>query len=260
MVGGVRRNGRPLRRPGLPVGEAWRLEIEVDAARLAARGDAGGALTGADVLFLDAFLLALVKPPGLPCVPTADPSRPSLVRAGEALLRERGERPYLAVHQRLDRDTSGVVLFARDERANAGLSAAFASRRVEKVYLALTARPARRLPDRFEARGRVQGKPALTCFCVRARHPRGLLIEARPHTGRKHQIRIHLANVGAPVLGDTRHGNAAPAVPRTMLHAWRLSLSHPVTGERLRLECAPPDDFRAAEAALAVRARAPRRR
>jgi 23S rRNA pseudouridine1911/1915/1917 synthase len=258
IAGAARLDGRPLRRPGLLVEGGWRLEIDVDAARLAPRGDVDVVLTAAEVLFLDPFLLALVKPPGIPCVPTADPSRPSLVRAAEALLRQGGQRPYVAVHQRLDRDTSGVVLFARDPRANAGLAAAFAARRVEKRYLALTARAAGPLPDRFEARGPIQDQPALTVFRVRARYPRGLLIEARPHTGRKHQIRIHLAGAGVPVLGDARHGG--PPAPRTMLHAWRLALAHPVTGAALRLECAPPLDFRTAQAGLAPRAARLRRR
>ncbi len=258
MAGGVRRNGKPLRRPGLPVESGWRLELEVDAARLAPRGDLAPELTERDVVFMDEFLLALAKPPGLPCVPTADPARPSLVRAAEGMLRARGQPDCLAVHQRLDRDTSGVVLFARHPRANAGLSAAFAERRVEKVYLVLTGRPSRPLPDHFEADAPVHGKAALTEFRVRARHPGGLLLEARPRTGRKHQIRIHLAQAGASVLGDARYGRAATAA-RTMLHAWRLVLTHPVSGERLRLECAVPRDFRTAAAALARPARPSRR-
>lgn len=258
MKGGVRRDRRPLRRPGLPVAAGWRLSILADPQRLETRRDVAWVLDPSGVLFEDAWLIAVAKPSGLPTVPTADPSRPSLVAAVAAFLRARGGREYLAVHQRLDRETSGVVLFGRDERANAGLAQAFAGREVVKVYEALTTAPRRPPPDRFEIDAPVEGKAALTELSVRRRLPAGLHLEARPRTGRKHQIRVHLAGAGLPILGDTRHG-APPGADRVMLHARRLEMRHPVTGAPLRIECPPPEDFRRALAALGARARTSRR-
>jgi 23S rRNA pseudouridine1911/1915/1917 synthase len=254
MAGAVRRDDRPLRRPGLPVAAGWRLEIVVDPGRLESARDAAFVMEAGALLFEDAWLLAVAKPPSLPTVPTADPSRPSLVSAVAAWLRRRGQRDYLAVHQRLDRDTSGVVLFGRDEAANAGLAAAFAGRDVSKVYEALTVRPRVDPPDRFAADAAIEDKAALTELRILGRFPGGLHVEARPRTGRTHQVRIHLAGAGLPILGDTRHG--APAgIPRVMLHARRLDLRHPVTGAALRLECPLPEDFRGVLRALSERDR-----
>jgi 23S rRNA pseudouridine1911/1915/1917 synthase len=72
-----------------------------------------------------------------------------------------------------------------------------------------------------------------------------VLVEARPLTGRRHQVRVHLAHAGLPILGDALYGRADPRVPRLMLHAWRLGLTHPITGEPLRLEAPIPADFAA---------------
>ena len=252
MAGAVRRGGLPLRRPGLPVEPGWVLEVLVDHARLSSRRpDRDFALGPSDILYQDAALLAVAKPAGVPTVPTADASRPSLVRAVQAWLVARGERPYLAVHQRLDRETSGVVLFARAPRANAALAAAFAQRRVEKTYLALTARPAQRPEDRFRVASPIEGRAAVTDVAVVRRLRGGLLVEARPRTGRKHQVRIHLARAGLAILGDERHGGEHGArAARLMLHARRLELDHPITAARLSLDCPAPEDFRAALAAL----------
>jgi len=211
------------------------------------------------VLYEDDALLAVDKPPGLLTVPSADPRRPSLVAAVKAFLAARrhargaGE-PYLAVHQRLDRDTSGVVLFATDPAANPGLAAAFAGRSVEKAYEALTHLPPERPPRRFTVESPVtaDGAFARTDVTVVEALPGGLLVEARPLTGRKHQIRIHLARIGAAILGDDVYGppRTRGSVPRLMLHARRLALEHPLTGSRLVIESAPPADFRAALAAI----------
>jgi 23S rRNA-/tRNA-specific pseudouridylate synthase len=209
------------------------------------------ALSQRDILYQDDALLAVAKPAGVPTVPTADTSRTSLVRAVQAWLTARGERNYLSVHQRLDRETSGVVLFARASRANAGLAAAFARRQVEKTYVALTARPAQRPEDRFRAASPIEGRPAVTDVAVVRRLRGGLLVEARPRTGRKHQVGIHLARAGLQFLVYDRLGCELGArALRLMLHARFLELDHPISSERLRLECSLPEDFRAALAAL----------
>jgi RluA family pseudouridine synthase len=271
--GGVRVDGAVARSPGRPLrrGEHVRALVKPELLRAKALAlDRPFALTPERVLFDDGFVLAVDKPPGLPTHATADPARPSLAAHVARLLRGRGSDASPALHQRLDRDTSGIVLFGVDPRANAGLAKAFAGRLAEKTYLAITARPARRTPSRFRVTAplgaaapgregvRVGGrgaKPAETDVVVREVLEGALLVEARPLTGRRHQLRAHLAHAGLPVLGDPVYGGPAaevPAgsrgragkkVPRLMLHAVRLSLPHPVTGKPLVIESPLPADF-----------------
>lgn len=244
-AGAVRVDGAVWRAPGRPLRAGQRVEAVVRPELLvprAERTDRAFRLTDRAVLFRDPVLLAVDKPPGLPTHATADPSRPSLVGHVERYLGATGVTPYVAVHQRLDRDTSGVVLLATDRRANDGLARAFADRLVEKTYLALTARP----PAVPEGRRLVSlplGKPAETELVVREVLADALLVEARPLTGRRHQVRAHLAHAGMPILGDPVYGPAGDRAPRTMLHAGRLALPHPLTGAPLVVESPLPADF-----------------
>lgn len=215
------------------------------------------------LLYRDETLVAVDKPAGLPTHATADPTRPNLVAHVREWLAAQGREPYVGVHQRLDRDTSGVILFAIERGVNAALARAFADGEVEKSYLALAARPRRSPPPSFlvsvpltieRSAGRVAADAAgalaaETEVVVRERLASALLLELRPRTGRKHQIRVHLAHVGMPLLGDRRYASGSPArhaASRTMLHAWRLTLPHPTSGRRLVLVSAPPADFVAA--------------
>jgi RluA family pseudouridine synthase len=211
------------------------------------------------MLFDDDHLIAVDKPPDLPTHATADPNRPDLVTI---VARTVGVNVAdLGVHQRLDAGTSGVVIFARTPEANQGLARQFEARTVEKVYLAVV--DARRRPELAPGDGWVEqaalaadgsgrrarvvavstgGQLAETAFRVRARDGERLLVEARPRTGRKHQIRAHLAAARLRIVGDDRYGWSGPKT-RMMLHAWRLSLAHPVTGEPLEIEAPLPPGF-----------------
>jgi 23S rRNA pseudouridine1911/1915/1917 synthase len=271
-AGAVSADGLVERNPGRPVRPGQRLEARVRPAALEPprlRSDRPFRLSAGAVVYRDEAVIVVDKPPGLPTHATADPERPHLVGHVQRLLESEGRAPYVAVHQRLDRDTSGLVLFAIDPAANAALARAFEGRDVEKVYLALTLRPAVLPPTTFQVavplaateggrRARPSGPgalPATTDVIVREVLPRALLVEARPRTGRKHQIRVHLAHAGLPILGDTtygvrRAGTSALAAPRLMLHAWRLSLPHPISGRGLACESPLPDDFRVALQAL----------
>jgi 23S rRNA-/tRNA-specific pseudouridylate synthase len=155
------------------------------------------------------------------------------------------------------------VLFARDPRADAPLAAAFASREVEKVYRAVTARPPRLPPFAWTvdaplaARHRrvvvdPLGAPAETAVRRIETGARALLVEARPRTGRKHQVRVHLAASSAPILGDAIYApsDVAARAERVLLHAARLALRHPLTGRPLVVEAADPPDLAAAIAEL----------
>lgn len=246
MAGAVAVDARVSRRPGAPLRAGMRIEARVDTGRLGPPPSerAAASLVGPErFLYRDAFVLAVDKPPGLPMHASADRTRPNLYDLVKEAL---GGRPYLGLHQRLDRDTSGVVLFTLDPAANAGLADAIATGRVAKTYHALCARPARMPPGEWRESGPLggDGPNAETAFRVIRTLPARLMIEARPTTGRKHQIRIHLAGRGLPILGDRRYG-AHDDAPRVMLHALRLELAHPVTGERLSVASPYPDDFQA---------------
>jgi 23S rRNA pseudouridine1911/1915/1917 synthase len=161
---------------------------------------------------------------------------------------------------RLDRETSGVTVLARTREAAAALSAAFRDGRPEKTYLALAARTPSPAEGRLDAPlgpdpsrpGRravlASGEPAATRYRTLRAGPAGTaLVECRPETGRTHQIRAHLAHLGAPLLGDPRYGGPRrvleTSVPRVMLHARRLELAHPASGAPLAFEAPVPEDF-----------------
>lgn len=273
LAGAVHVEGRSARRPaetlvaGAHVEAVVRLDLLAEARR---EREQHVSLSEGSLLFLDGALAVLDKPAGLPMHATADPARPDFVTLATRFLSERqGRAVRLGLHQRLDRDTSGVALFTLDRAADAPLAAAFAARAVTKVYEALCHRPRQPVREAWSVsgdlgpvgRGRAQrmglvsegGQPSETRFRLLEDLGPALLVEARPLTGRKHQVRAHLAASGCPVLGDELYspGLRSPvAVERVMLHARRLELRHPLTGAPLRLESPRPEDFAAALAAL----------
>ncbi len=214
------------------------------------------------VIFEDAAVLVFNKPAGLS-------SQGGRIRAHTlddllwAFARSNGKRPEL-VH-RLDRHTSGVILAAKTKPAAGFLGKAIMGRRLRKTYLALLAaapEPAAGTIDaalRREEIGReaymrptpadhAQAEAALTRYRTLATAAGAALVELQPHTGRMHQLRVHMAWVGRPILGDPRYGGALTAagvaVPRLMLHASRLEFPHPDGGSRT-MEAPLPEDFAA---------------
>jgi Pseudouridylate synthases, 23S RNA-specific len=169
--------------------------------------------------------IAVNKPAGMPAQPPADRSQRSM----EELLRLQSSEIYL-IH-RIDTPTSGIVLFATTRQSAARLSALFASRQMRKTYLAAIDQP---LSEAIVIDSDVDGKQALTTI----RPTGGRLIEAEIETGRTHQIRVHLASIGRPIVGDRRYGGSPAS--RLMLHAWKLH--HESVGE---LAAAPPAEFEA---------------
>lgn len=223
------------------------------------------------VLYEDAAVLALNKPAGL----SSQGGRAQVHTLDEllwAFAKASGNRPRL-IH-RLDRDTSGVILTARTKPAAAFLGKAMMARRgFDKTYLALVApgppepragrveAPLRREEVGREAYVRVceadhpDAQAALSLYRTLAEGEGAALVELRPQTGRMHQLRVHLASIGRPILGDPRYGGALTAggrpVPRLMLHAAALKFPHP-EGRVMRIEAPPPEDFQGVAAALGI--------
>ncbi|MEG6594176.1 RluA family pseudouridine synthase, partial [Desulfovibrio sp. 1188_IL3213] len=216
-----------------------------------------------ELLWQDAHLVVCNKPAGLTVHPCPSCPEQTLVQRllgrFPQLSRLEGQRPGI-VH-RLDKDTSGLLVVALTESDRLTLSEAFAERQVHKEYLAL-----------------VSGLPPLEGQCREplGRHPtakikmavvpenRGgrqaftewrrlwstddnsvSLLAVRIHTGRTHQIRVHMAHMGHPLLGDRLYAPKAvqDMAPRQMLHAWRLNFTHPASGEDMRFTCPPPQDM-----------------
>ena len=198
------------------------------------------------LLHLDDDLLAVNKPSGLLAVPGRGPDK------ADCLATRVAERyPDALVVHRLDRDTSGVFLLARNVEVQRRLGRMFECREIHKTYLAVATghvvddegtidfplakdwtRPYRHRVD-F-----VAGRLATTQFRVLARDVGRTWLELRPVTGRSHQLRVHLAALGHAILGDNLYAtdDVRDAADRLMLHAWRLELTHPTNGEPLRIE------------------------
>ncbi len=228
-----------------------------------------------EILYEDRDLLTLIKPPGLVVHPGAGRQHGTLLNAllhHCPALQEIGEVSRPGLVHRLDKDTSGLMVVAKTALAHAALVSQFAAREIEKRYLALVWG---RLP---EAEGRIdkeigrhptvrqrmsvrprRGRAAATRWRVRREFPGPLtLLELAPETGRTHQLRVHLASEGHPVLGDATYGGGAsrlkgnpylqvlkPLVGRQLLHAWRLTVTHPRSAARLSWEAPLPEDFQA---------------
>jgi tRNA pseudouridine32 synthase/23S rRNA pseudouridine746 synthase len=234
-----------------------------------------GDLIPAPILYQDEAMLAVAKPPGEAVIPArGEASAACLQRRLEA---QRGERLWV-VH-RIDRDVSGVVVFARHAAAHRALSLAFERRQVGKLYQAFTAgapvpsqgrigialHAARRGKSRPASPGEKGARAAATDYAVRRRWTRGAdavaALEVRPLTGRHHQIRVHLRAAGAPILFDALYGGGGAAVTerlrdapcrRLALHARRLELPSPSGDGRIVVEAPLARDLEALHAWLSA--------
>jgi 23S rRNA pseudouridine1911/1915/1917 synthase len=214
-----------------------------------------------EILFEDRHILVASKPAGVLSQPAENQDR-ERSRAYDqhvllALAWRDGRRPFLRLVHRLDRTTSGAILFARSPDALPKLSRAWAQHRIERYYLAIIEGHPKAdsfsidLPIgrdrhhrwRFECRD--GGKPSRTEIEVLAKLDDSLsVVGCRLVTGRTHQVRVHLASAGHPVLGDRLYGsNRTDLATRPLLHSAALSVPHPDTGEMLRVVCPPPMDI-----------------
>jgi 23S rRNA pseudouridine1911/1915/1917 synthase len=223
------------------------------------------------VIYEDAHMIVLNKPPGLVVHPAPGNYTGTLVNAllyhyGSLPLPGAGaggsSRERAGIVHRLDKDTSGVIVVARTPEALRSLSAQFKSRIVKKKYLALVAGVIKKGSGTIEVgigrhvkeRKKISvhthsAREAITGFIVKERYPNATLVEVEIKTGRTHQIRVHMAHIGHPVLGDSVYGGRKAVtagesrIERQMLHAESLSLLHPETGHPMVFSAPPPADM-----------------
>ena len=252
------RLGEHLVKAGARLEAGQRVRVQVPPAEPAsARPEA----IPLDILYEDVDLLVIDKPAGMTVHPSPGHANATLVNAILAHTPDLSgiggvARPGI-VH-RLDRDTSGIILVAKNDAAHNGLARQLRERTIEKTYLALvegTPKPAEGVSDApiaRDPRNRQRmaivegGREATTGYGVVERLRGVSLVEARPKTGRTHQIRVHLAAIGHPIVGDRVYGHASELVQRQFLHAARIAFTHPRTGARMEFEAPLPDELRRA--------------
>jgi 23S rRNA pseudouridine1911/1915/1917 synthase len=232
-----------------------------------------------DILYEDESLLAINKPPGLVVHPAAGHQEHTLVNAllhhCAGKLSGIGGVARPGIVHRLDKDTSGCLVVAKNDVAHLRLTEQFARREVEKIYEAIVCgAPARDSGEIKEAIARhptqrkrmaipaTGGREAWTSYRVLRRLNGISQVEMKLHTGRTHQIRVHLEHLGCPVVGDVVYGarqnrrlkeTTGYSAPRQLLHAKKLSLIHPVTQERITFEAPLPEDFAVAVQFFAIK-------
>ena len=201
------------------------------------------------ILYEDSALLFINKPPGIVVQPSLKEEEPYLLAEVQA------HAPGAFLMQRLDKGTSGVMFFSKLSEINARLTRQFETKEIRKRYVALVrgecaehqvvdAPLARIGAIKFAVRD--DGKRAVTVVTPLRATPRGSLVALELRTGRTHQIRVHMAAIGHPLLGDWLYG--ARDAARPMLHSVELVMMHPLTRQRLRVAAAPPEDFAACAA------------
>ena len=224
-----------------------------------------------DILYQDEDLVVINKPAGLVTHPAPGNWRNTLMNGLLFANAQCARLPRAGIVHRLDRDTSGVLVCAQSERAFVSLSEQLASRTMRRQYLAIVTgaiadqgtidAPIGRDPHnrlRMAVVQPPQGKPAQTDYQTLARNQAApgkshAALACRLRSGRTHQIRVHLASIGHPLVGDATYGGQAVAgFERQALHAWRLSLQHPATREVLTVDCPLPDDLQNLAAQLGL--------
>ena len=222
-----------------------------------------------DVLFEDEDIIVINKPAGLTVHPGAGQREHTLVNALLShcvSLSGIGGKERPGIVHCLDKETSGCLVVAKNDIAHRELSKQFAARTVEKIYLALVTGKLRKPAGVIEEKiGRhpvhrqrmrvtsLRGRTAKTEYRVICSSEQASLIECRLHSGRTHQIRVHLHHLGHAVLGDKVYAaRFAKNFPRQMLHAWKLGFHHPRTGELKNFEAPSPADFKQAVSAVGM--------
>ena len=256
-IGGVHLNGRRVRKCSLQTNPGDSVEIFIDGFPLKHYR-----LCEQDIIFQDDYIIVINKPPLVESQPTPARYKGTLYEA--LLLRLQNpyrphDKPTLGMVQRLDRDTSGVMIFSSHCRSHKALTASFTQREAKKKYLALISGQLLQREGEFSstlARNRATnkmksvekgGKLAITRFRRIHQFETCTLVDVDIPTGRMHQIRVHFSEAGHPLVGDVRYGylpsTIGATVHRTMLHSWTLKCSHPVTKKMLCVTAPVAYDF-----------------
>jgi 23S rRNA pseudouridine1911/1915/1917 synthase len=263
-AGAVAIDGRRLRAKDKVLG-GERVHIE---ARLEAEEQVGAEAIPLEIVYKDRAVIVVNKPPGLVVHPGAGNSRHTLQNALLALDPKLAVVPRAGLVHRLDKDTSGLLVVARTPEAHTGLVAALAEREIGRHYIALCTgvmtgggtidEPiGRHRSQRTRMAVRSDGRPSVTHYRVKKRFRAHTLVDVELESGRTHQIRVHFAHIGYPVVGDPVYGGrrripagASAALiaelegfPRQALHAARLRLAHPLTGKEMEWDAPLPADM-----------------
>ena len=263
-AGAIQVDGRRPRAKDKVVG-GERVQIE---ARLEIDAEVAPEVMPLEIVFKDRSLFVINKPPGMVVHPGAGNARHTLQNALLALDPKLAVVPRAGLVHRLDKDTSGLLVVARTPEVHTTLVAALAEREIERHYIALCSgvltgggtidEPiGRHRSQRIKMAVRSDGRPSVTHYRLMKRFRAHTLLHVQLESGRTHQIRVHLAHIGYPVVGDPVYGGrrrfpagASPALvaelegfKRQALHAARLKLAHPVTGEEVEWEAPLPADM-----------------
>ena len=260
--GQVTVNGRVHTDPGLDVYDDAAVDLNLN------RPAQSRIRASFPILYEDDDVMVINKPPGLLSIASSAEAAATddtvLRRVREYMRLKRGRKTYVGMLHRLDRDTSGSLAVALSKDAHAAGRELFKEHRFDRHYLALVQGVPERDSGTIQARissgyrdGRrklvdedATGLDAKTDYKVRERFANAALLELRLHTGRQHQIRLHLERLGHPLLGERVYAGQQANGPagrqdtkRNMLHAWTLAFPHPLTGKRISVEADPPEDF-----------------
>ena len=256
-VGGVHLNGRRVRKCSLLTKLGDSIEIFIDGFALKYFR-----LSQQDIVFQDDYIIVINKPPLIESQPTPARYKGTLYEALLLWLHNPyrpHDKPTLGMVQRLDRDTSGVMIFSIHARAHKALTSSFTQREAKKKYLALVCGHLSQDEGEFSsllAKNRATnkmksvekgGKLAITCFRKIHQFDNCTLVEIHIPTGRMHQIRVHFSEAGHPLVGDIRYGYLPSTIDvpvcRAMLHSWSLECLHPVTKKTLCFQASIATDF-----------------
>lgn len=198
-----------------------------------------------NILFEDDYLMAVNKPSRMLVVPTPKKEKHTLTNVVKEILAQRGVSRKIYPCHRLDRDTSGIVLFARDRDTEKKMYLQFKMRQVKKKYIALVSGCPR------QAKGmilkKIAGKEAVTKYHILDKKEGYTVVAVETETGRTNQIRIHMKAIGHPLLGERKFAfgkDSKIKFRRAALHARKVSFLHPVTGRQIDLKAAIPDDMK----------------
>ncbi len=272
FAGCISVNGRQCRIPSFLLKTGSTVRIALDREKFLFEKqpeDRDFTLTEKDVLFEDETLIIVNKPPFLPTEKTIVTGRKNMHQCVVDYLWQRNPSlrnpPYAGIMHRLDRETSGVLLFTKSRSINKAMHDIFAAHKIQKIYRAVSKSAEKAVPAQFSLEdflGRISprsapckmgtvpeskgGQYARTDVTLLGKADGLYYFDCQPLTGRTHQIRVQLAGAGFPLAGDILYGGAANASPlprRIMLHALRLEFCHPVSGEALYIEAPLPEAF-----------------